>query len=377
MQGPSALPLRPLAALSAGVLVAHLLVLEATPGLVGSSPPIPQRAWVTRTIVLAPPPEVQAAPAPAAPAPPPVAPKPRPRPARPVQAPSDEQKVAVAPALPVPAAIDSVAPTPPEPAAAAQPPAAPASAPAAAPAPAPEPASPPAAPAPAPTPAPPRPERQAASTSFAVPGSVRLVFDVNGENRKQRFDVRGELLWLHDGSNYSARLEISAFLLGARVQTSTGRIGAEGLAPTRFSDKSRREFAAHFRREQGVVSFSANTPEAPLLAGAQDRLSIFLQLGAMLAGDPARYPPASTITLQIVGPRDAETWLFTVEGEETLLLAGSERRTVKLTRNPRREHDQKVEVWFAPEFGYLPVRMKLTQPDGDFADQRLRSLEKP
>ena len=36
----------------------------------------------------------------------------------------------------------------------------------------------------------------------------------------------------------------------------------------------------------GRISFSNNAPDAALQAGAQDRLSVLLQLGAMLAADP-------------------------------------------------------------------------------------------
>ena len=115
-----------------------------------------------------------------------------------------------------------------------------------------------------------------------------------------------------------------------------------GHAPARFSDKKRSEVAAHFVREQGKITFSANTPDAPLLDGAQDRLSILLQLAAMLAGNAEAYPQASTLTLPVVGPRDSDLWLFTVENLETPALPGGERAALKLMRNPRRAFDQKV-----------------------------------
>ena len=43
-------------------------------------------------------------------------------------------------------------------------------------------------------------------------------------------------------------------------------------------------------RDQGQVVFSNNAPSVTLLAGAQDRLSVVMQLGALLAGDPAALP---------------------------------------------------------------------------------------
>ena len=49
--------------------------------------------------------------------------------------------------------------------------------------------------------------------------------------------------------------------------------------------------------------------------------------------------------------------------------------TVKLTRKPRREFDQLIELWFAPELGYLPVRLRITNANGDRVDQQLKKVE--
>ena len=44
----------------------------------------------------------------------------------------------------------------------------------------------------------------------------------------------------------------------------------------------------------------------------------------------------------------------------------------KLTRDPRKAFDRKLELWLAPEYGYLPVRIRQTEANGDFADAQLR-----
>ncbi len=186
-------------------------------------------------------------------------------------------------------------------------------------------------------------------------------YDVLAEAKGIPLRAQGELLWQHDGQNYTTRMEIKAFLLGSRVQTSAGRITAHALAPTRFSDKSRSELAAHFRDDTGRVSFSANTPDAPLQPMAQDRLSIFMQLAGMLAAEPGKYPPGTHISMQTVGPRSAEDWDFTVEAEEPLNLAGGRISGLKLVHAPALDFDQRVELWFAPSRGYLPVRIRITQ----------------
>jgi hypothetical protein len=230
-----------------------------------------------------------------------------------------------------------------------------------------------------PTPTPPSLPRDIALVprNYNVPGSMRLKFNAEGMRGKLQYHASGEMAWLHDGSSYEATLELGAFLVGSRVLRSTGRLTGDGLAPNRFSDKFRSEQAAHFDRARGRVTFSANAPEAELLPGAQDQLSVFVQLASMVAGEPGRYPPGSTVTLQAVGTRTAEPWPFTVEALEKLSLPGGTLDTLKFTRQPRREYDQKVEIWLAPALSYLPARIRITQTNGDFIDQQWRATAGP
>lgn len=216
---------------------------------------------------------------------------------------------------------------------------------------------------------------QKAPTSFKPPGSGRLQFDVLGKIKGFGYTVSGELVWQQDGRRYQSRFEIGLPLLGSRVQTSQGDITPQGLAPTRFGDKVRSEQAAHFEREKGLISFSANTPSVPLEAGAQDRLSLFMQLAAQLAAAPQRYPAGTLITLQTVSAREAEPWTFRVDQPELLQLPIGPLNAVRLTRLPRQPYDQQVDLWFAPSLGYLPVRLRVTHPNGDVADQVLRKFD--
>ncbi|WCM87769.1 DUF3108 domain-containing protein [Acidovorax sp. NCPPB 3576] len=210
-----------------------------------------------------------------------------------------------------------------------------------------------------------------------LPDPVRLEFEVNGQAKKFNYRASAELLWRHDGARYEARQEIKAFLIGARSQTSTGQVTASGLQPERFGDKARSEQAAHFNFGQGRVTFSANTPQAAIGAGAQDRLSVFIQLGALLAAAPERYPDGTQITLTTVGARYADRWTFTVEGTEMLDLPRGATPALKLQRLPRKEYDQKAELWLAPSLGFLPARIRITQSNGDFADLRLSANAPP
>lgn len=228
------------------------------------------------------------------------------------------------------------------------------------------------------TPVEPLPEAEPVATSTQrplpaaePPASTRLQYVVTGQAKGFVYNATGTLDWELGGGRYNARMEMRMPLLGSRVQTSTGAVGPEGLMPERFADKGRSERAAHFERDQHRIRFSANTPDAELLPGAQDRLSLFLQMAGLLQARSPPYASGQVIDMQVAGTGDAEIWRFQVGEESTLALPAGELRVRHLVRQPRKEFDSTVEMWLAPELNHLPVRLKVTQANGDMADQQL------
>jgi len=209
------------------------------------------------------------------------------------------------------------------------------------------------------------------------PPSVRMFFDVKGVVT-YAYTGGSELLWLNHGNGYHARLQITKFGFHLRTWTSKGDLTGQGLVPLRFGDKGRSsEIASHFQRDKGIISFSANVPDVLLQEGAQDYLSSFFQLSAMLSGEPERYPPGSAIAFQVAGARGADPWIFHVDGLETLDLPDGPKAGVRLTREHDAKYDTKVELWLAPDLSYLPIRIRLSQGNGDFAELLWRSSQKP
>lgn len=377
---PPGLPGRPswraLIGLTLLVGLVHLLLLGLAPMAIGPEPSPLANKFSTRTIVIAPPaaeaPAPAAAPAEAKPAPPPKpkrpreASVPRPKPApKPAPAePSPEPKTVATPAPETPdltaqAATDSGAAAPPEAAA---------SAPAG--------ATSPSGGSGTGTQAAAGGEASgtiAGTQAMKIPGSVTLDFEATGQSgASPQRGVFGELVWLQDGTRYDGRLTLKAVFFTLLNWHSTGRIGPSGLEPERYSESRKSEVASHFVRDQNQIVFSNNAPPVPLLPGAQDRMSVMMQLGGLLAASPQRYPAGTRISVQTVGTRDAEVWVFVVGDEEKLSLPAGEFTARKLTRDPRKSFDRKLELWLAPEYGYLPVRIRQTEPNGDFADAQLR-----
>lgn len=192
---------------------------------------------------------------------------------------------------------------------------------------------------------------------------------MQGQARGLRYRANGELRWQRQGTAYELSMTLSAFLIGSRSQTSSGQTDDTGLLPERFSDRTRSERAAHFDRAAGRIRFSNNAPDALLLPGAQDRLSVFLQLGGLLQA--GAHADGEVIALPVAGVGGSETWKFVVGETEALDLPAGPMAARRLVREPADTYDSRVELWLAPELGHLPVRLRISQKSGDMADQQL------
>jgi hypothetical protein len=216
-----------------------------------------------------------------------------------------------------------------------------------------------------------------ANAKFVFPVPAKLLYDVIGESKGIRYSADGELVWKHDGTNYSLLLDIRHVLLGSRSQNSTGQLSAQGVQPKRFGDKYKQEVAAHFERDKGLVVFSANSTPQVLQPGAQDRLSLFVQLGALLAGTPELRQAGQQIPFQVVAAKSSDQWAFQVDKEEVLNLPIGKLNTWKISRMPLKNYEQTAEIWLSPAHGYLPVKVRIAQTNGDVLEQQLRKVQAP
>jgi Protein of unknown function (DUF3108) len=185
----------------------------------------------------------------------------------------------------------------------------------------------------------------------------------------------GTLEWSSDGRTYQLVLEAKKFGISFLRQTSAGNVSEAGLKPDRYTDKRglRSEQATHFQPDKGVISFANNKPNAPWISGAQDRLSVMMQLAGMVSGDPEKMLAQRTISMPVASTDDTETWTFALEGRDELKLPAGTTTALHLVRYPRKEFDRKVELWLAPQLDYMPVRIKQTEQNGNTLELSLRS----
>lgn len=206
--------------------------------------------------------------------------------------------------------------------------------------------------------------------------SALLQYEVTARARGLSLAGSATLDWQQDGQRYEARLAVAFPGQRERVQQSSGAITPGGLVPERFSERTRSEQATHFDAAAGRVVFSNNQPGADWVAGMQDRVSVVLQLAMLAAAQPARFVEGAEVAIPTATTREADAWTFHVRGEEDLALPGGAMRALKLERLPRKEFDQRIELWLAPGLAYAPVRLRLTNPDGGWVDQRWSSTDR-
>lgn len=228
----------------------------------------------------------------------------------------------------------------------------------------------------------PAPERIADATMdlppvslAALPPSAVLSYRLNGQEKGLNYHATGELRWQHNDNDYTVSLSVKAFLVGSRVWRSQGQITSAGLTPLKFSDSWRSERAAHFDRAQKRIVFSSNAPTATLQAGAQDQISLYVQLAAAMAGSGSGLKQGARLQIQTATVRDALPWRLTLDQIETLTIDGQALQATKWVCQPRNRFDAKVEFWVTAEHHWMPVRIRITQVNGSFIDLNLSGRE--
>ena len=217
---------------------------------------------------------------------------------------------------------------------------------------------------------------QSAAGASDVPATVPPAASVSYRTEVyiggQAVTLTTTLNWRQDGHQYDARWTLYGPRFGDHSRSSTGLLAPQGLVPVDAALRTTEAQTVRFDYATQQLLFASGS--APLRAGTQDRLSVLLQLGAWLAGDAARYPVGSRIELPAAHAHGPGTWRFEVEAEERLVaLKGQELPTLRLVHAPQDAADARLEVWLGRSLNYLPVRLRITEANGDTVEHTMQS----
>jgi hypothetical protein len=210
------------------------------------------------------------------------------------------------------------------------------------------------------------------------PENIQINYKLSGQERGLNYYASGFLKWQvkpanSSPRNYEAELSVRAFFIGSRIWRSQGVLSDDGLAPKRYSDTWRSERAAHFDSDSRKITFSGNTPSAPLQAGAQDQVSLFIQMAAAVAAQ--NFKTGAELNIQTATSRDAVNWRLTYKSDESIEVKGERLETQRWVCLPRGKYDSQIEMWLSKSHGGLPVRIKMTQVNGNFIDMEMNNTE--
>lgn len=163
---------------------------------------------------------------------------------------------------------------------------------------------------------------------------------------------------------------LAALVASDLMQKSEGRVSAQGLAPGSFiyqygknENKAQKAFF-DWQNKILVLENKGQKQTVPLNDGAQDILSFMYQFMFV--------PPLEQFDLAITTGKRLKTYSYTFDGEEQVSTGAGKFVALHISQQGA-NGEEKNELWLAPDYHYLPVKILKTDKDGKTV---LRTLTK-
>lgn len=205
------------------------------------------------------------------------------------------------------------------------------------------------------------PPYQHVSTDFSI--------FVNGEERPAG---NANIEYLRDESgHYSLRWLVEGkgllkLLYPSLEQQSQGEISPHGLKPHfyryAFGSRASKTYEATFDWETNIITLKTSKGEQrlDLRVNTQDLLSFMYQFMFV--------PPLQEMHVTLTNGRRLGEYEYMFEGEEPLVIADQTIQTVHIAHT-RGDTDEKVDLWLASDYRYVPVKIKKLEKNGMVIEQ--------
>lgn len=162
---------------------------------------------------------------------------------------------------------------------------------------------------------------------------------------------------------------ISLFYTGKYEEHSEGQVTDRGLQPQSYRLKrgSGKVQAASFDWQAHTVTLDSGSNHAvvQIADGAQDMLSFLYQF--MFAA------PLDEMLITVANGRKLKTYSYGFEGEAQVETRMGKLRTWHIAKSAA-DGDDKMELWLAEDYRYLPVKIRQTEKDGTVTELLATSL---
>ncbi len=210
------------------------------------------------------------------------------------------------------------------------------------------------------------------------PPSAQLLYRAKADVRGMSLDGQSQIDWSSDARSYELMLETRTSLTGVLLQEkSEGGFDRHGFAPSRYTARRllKSPTATVFDRNAGAIEFPGSGPGRALQGGEQDRISVLWQLMSMMRARPAAFAIGSRWSFFVAGARGGDAWTFEIRAKQRLRSSLGELDTLHVAYVPDdASSTTRVEVWFAPSQEWFPVRIRFSEPNGDFIEQSLERI---
>ena len=154
-------------------------------------------------------------------------------------------------------------------------------------------------------------------------------------------------------------------LLGSARRQSVGTIENGVLRPREFFDeRSGRDTARawfDWKAQTLTMQYQGHKGVEPLPPNAQDRLSFLFALSLLPASK------SDSVSYSIADGKGLSRHTYKLAGRERVKTPIAEFDAVKVVRQG--DDRETAEVWLAPQYGYIPVRLLVVEKDGTRMEQ--------
>jgi hypothetical protein len=212
--------------------------------------------------------------------------------------------------------------------------------------------------------------------TFSWPSATRVSYLLTGHWRGD-LTGRAEVEWIRVGARYQVNVDLFAGPAFAPVfsrrMTSEGRLAETGLAPDRYDEETqvlmreRRRVSVLFEADAVTLADGQRREHLP---GVQDSASQFIHFTWLFGTQPERLRVGNRFDVPLALPRSMSLWTYEVAAEETLHTPFGPLATyhLKPRREGRKSGEWLIDMWFAPELRFLPVRIRIEQEAGSYVD---------
>ena len=227
-----------------------------------------------------------------------------------------------------------------------------------------------------PAPAASAPRTSGPPTPDTWPPDTRLSYRLEGQWRGGPLHGSARVQWQRQGTQYQAQVDIDITPFAHRTLTSQGEVGARGLVPRVYEERSRTRRRAMRLGDADITL--ADGRSVPRPTDVQDTASQFVELGHRFATGRQTLAPGEVVTLWLARPGGVDAWTYDVVGQDLLQIPRlGEVPAWRLRPRPlpQRRDNLSAEIWFAPSLQYLPVRIRLALGDEAEIDLKVETIE--